>query len=107
MSNLVAFPLGENEEDGFFVVETADQADGDIVRISADTEVPKATETLKSSLEKIKPALRQIAATLKDINEPREIAVEVGLKFSGKVGIVFASLDSEVSFKVTLKWQNS
>lgn len=36
---------------------------------------------------------------------PNEIGLEFSLKFSAKVGIIVTSIDSEASFKVSLKWK--
>ena len=41
------------------------------------------------------------------MNTPDEIGLEFGIKFNAKAGAVFASVDSEATFKVSLKWKNS
>ncbi len=40
------------------------------------------------------------------MNTPDEIGLEFGLKFNAKTGVIFASADSEATFKVSLKWTN-
>lgn len=35
-----------------------------------------------------------------------EIALEFGIKFNAKAGVIIASVDSEATFKVALKWCN-
>jgi len=44
--------------------------------------------------------------TFQEINTPAEINLEFGVKFNAKAGFIFASADSEATFKVSLKWKN-
>ena len=44
--------------------------------------------------------------SFKEMNTPDEIDLEFGIKFNAKAGAVFASVDSEATFKVSLKWKN-
>ena len=38
------------------------------------------------------------------MNTPDEIALEFGLKFNAKTGVIFASADSEATFNSTIKF---
>lgn len=55
----------------------------------------------------LKPVAETLLSTLKELNTPKEIQLEFGVNLSAKAGIVIASADSSVNFKVTLKWENS
>jgi hypothetical protein len=68
--------------------------------------IEKASQSFQQALGTIKPAVDALTARLNDLNDPNEVAVEFGLKLSAKAGVVLASVDSEVAFKVSLKWQN-
>ena len=41
-----------------------------------------------------------------DSCHPTEIELEFGVKFNAKAGAIIASVDSEATFKVALKWVN-
>ena len=72
-----------------------------------DEEVIKATETFEDVLCYIAPTAQSVVDTFKDLNTPKEIGLEFNLKFTAKAGVVFASMGSEASFKVSIKWSNS
>ena len=72
-----------------------------------DEEAKKAAERLSESLKHVKPAAGTVLNAFKGMNTPDEIGMEFGVKFSGKVGVMLASVDSEATFKVSLKWTNS
>ena len=57
-------------------------------------------------VSRIKPAAELVLNSFKEMNTPDEIALEFGLNFKAKTGVVFASADSEATFKVSLKWTN-
>jgi hypothetical protein len=40
------------------------------------------------------------------MNSPAEIGLEFGIKLNAKAGAIFASVDSEATFKVSIKWRN-
>ena len=106
MKRLVEFPL----EDGNTVLVEVDEifppAENAPVG-STDAIVTKATHSLESALDKIKPAALALIATLRDFAEsPDEIGVEFGLKLSAEAGAFFAAVGAEANYKVTLKWSN-
>jgi hypothetical protein len=57
-------------------------------------------------IQNIKPVADVLLKALKELNEPTDVELEMGLKFGAKTGVIFASADSEATFKVTLKWHN-
>lgn len=73
---------------------------------SGTSETVQASQKLNDVAKNIGPAAQVILNSLKGINHPKEIVLEFGLKFGAKTGIVFASADTEVNFKVSVKWDN-
>jgi len=54
----------------------------------------------------IKPAAEAVLEIFQEMNSPDEIDLAFGIKFSAKAGAILASVDSEATFKVSLKWTN-
>jgi predicted RNase H-like HicB family nuclease len=105
MSQIVEFKLDSGR--GISIELEEENVDG-IEEISRGSGViAQAKITFQEALESIKPALDVLTEHLSDINNPAEICVEFGLKFSAKTGVLIASVDSEVSFKVSLKWKKN
>jgi len=98
----------EAGEDVVFEVEA--EPGEEIERISrrgGEKVVERAEETLEHAINRIRPAAELVLNAFREANQPSEIALEFGLKVSGKVGMVFASADSEATFKVSLKWSGN
>ncbi|NOX43566.1 MAG: hypothetical protein GXP19_07530 [Gammaproteobacteria bacterium] len=66
-----------------------------------------ADEKFNAVAKRIKSAAQLVLDSLKELSTPSEIALEFGLKFSSKAGVIIASANSEVNFKVSIKWINS
>jgi hypothetical protein len=66
----------------------------------------EATDRFEDAVARIRPAAQALLDSLKDLNTPHEISLEFGVKFNAKAGVVFASVDSEAVFKVSLTWNN-
>ena len=47
-----------------------------------------------------------VLQAFREMNTPDEIGLDFGIKFSAQAGAIFASVDSEATFKVSLKWKN-
>lgn len=71
-----------------------------------DEAIAKAQDRFVDALDKIKPAAEMVLNTFRELNTPDEINLEFGVKLSGKLGALIASVDSEATFKVALKWKN-
>lgn len=71
-----------------------------------EDEPEKAVSRFTDAVARIKPAAEVVLNAFREMNTPDEIALEFGLNFSAKAGVVFASADSEATFKVSLKWSN-
>ena len=89
-------------------VSTRDDAFGGpmLAPVEVSNDPAAASHTFQDALQRVKPALAAVGQVLREVNNPREISVEFGLKFTGTMGVVLASTGSEVTFKVALKWVN-
>ncbi|MCL7380569.1 CU044_2847 family protein [Streptomyces sp. 35G-GA-8] len=69
----------------------------DVVRGSA--------ETLREALTHVRPALEEVARTVRDMElRPDSVTVEFGIKLSAEAGVVVAKAATEANFTVTLNW---
>lgn len=89
-------------------VEVEDSGYSDRERVSrrGDSSIEKAQEHFVTALASVRPAAEAVLDTFRELNTPDEINLEFGIKFGGKVGAIIASVDSEATFKVALKWKN-
>jgi len=78
-----------------------------VSRGEGEEETEKASSRFKDAVARIKPAAEVVLNAFREMNTPDEIGLEFGLKFNAKAGVVFASTDSEATFKVSLKWKNT
>ena len=92
-------------EDGSTILIESEDKHG-IERISDKDNTSKASEKFESAVKHIKPVAKALFGAFEEFNNPQEIQLEFGVKFSAKAGVIFASADSEATFKVSLKWQN-
>ncbi len=108
MKQVIAFPL---EEGGSVLVEV-DEPDpgGKATRVArgGDKTVQKANQTFETALDSVKPTANTVISKLRDlVEQPDEIGVEFGLKFTAETGVIVAAAGIEANFKVTLKWQKN
>jgi hypothetical protein len=69
-------------------------------------DLPSEPTKFKQAIDKIPAITNALFATLQEINQPKEVELEMGLKLSAKTGIVIASANSDVHFKLKIKWDN-
>lgn len=100
--SVVAFRM----KDGSTVQAEASDTVGNFQRVSRTDGVIEATEDFEATISHIPPVAQAVMDALKEINNPEEISLELGLKFNAKAGVVFAGVGSEVAFKVAVKWKN-
>ncbi len=68
----------------------------------------KAQQTFEEALEKVKPVASTIISRLRDLNTPAdEVEVKFGLKLTADAGAIFTSVGGEVSYEITLKWNQN
>ena len=107
MKNLIEFKL-ENGESAFMQIEESEEQARQRVsrRGSDESQTQQAEHTFNEAIRCIAPIGNALLDSLKNINTPSEIKLEFGLTFTGKAGVVFTSVESEASFKVSLTWKN-
>jgi hypothetical protein len=57
------------------------------------------------AVARVKPAAEAVLRTFQELQTPDEISLEFGVKFNAKASAILASVDSEATFKVSLKWK--
>jgi hypothetical protein len=103
MKYLVEFKL----DGGSSVYIEAEDPSESRQRVGRGDQVPEqAEQRFADALARVKPAAEAVLQTLHDLNMPTEIALEFGVKFNAKAVAIIASVDSEATFKVALKWVN-
>lgn len=105
MKNLLEFKL-DNGESAFIQIEET-QSRQQVNRGRDNEENLQAERTFSQAVSCIAPLGNTLLNSLKDINTPDEINLEFGLTFNAKAGVVFTSVESEASFKVSIKWKNN
>jgi len=102
MKNLLEFKL-DNGESAFVQIE---ETEGRSNRGSEEERNLQAERTFSQAVSCIAPIGNTLLNSLKGINTPDEINLEFGLSFNGKAGVVFTSVESAASFKVSITWKN-
>lgn len=102
---LLKFKLDDNTE---IYIESQEELSSGLTKTSKKTRdnIVEVDEKFETLVEKIKPVSNLIMKSLKDFNTPDDIELSFGVKFGGKAGIIFASVDSEATFNLKLKWSN-
>lgn len=93
-----------------FLVEIDEPESTAIERVALPSgkQVLKARQTFEEALDKIKPVASTIISNLRDLNQPADaVEVKFGLKLTADTGAIFASVGGEVSYEITLKWNNN
>ncbi|MCI5142355.1 MAG: hypothetical protein D3909_11695 [Candidatus Electrothrix sp. ATG1] len=104
MKKLIEFEMGGQP---VYVEAEVSEAEGmQLVSQGREDEPEKAESRFADAMAQVKPAAEVVLKTFREMNTPDEIGLEFGLKFKAKTGVVFASADSEATFKVSLKWTN-
>jgi len=76
-------------------VEVPNAERGGMQRVGrSGEEDKKAAKRFTEAMAHVKPAAETVLNAFKEMNTPDEIALEFGVKFSGKVGEMLASVDS-------------
>jgi len=99
---LVEFQLADHSK----VILETDSSGSQRIANSSDG-VIKAQERFEAVAARIRPAAQAVLDALKEMNTPKEIELEFGLKFSATAGVIIANANSEVNFKVRVLWENA
>jgi len=103
MKQLVEFTLPNGNP---FYAEVETDLAGEVAVAAAEGAIAKAEGRFNDGIDRLKEAANYVLNSFKELNSPQEIALEFGVKLSGKAGAVFASAETEANFKVSLKWTN-
>jgi len=72
-----------------------------------DSEAEKEKNRFVDAVSHIRPAAEALLKSLQEMDSPDEVRLDFGIKFNAKVGAVFASVNSEATFKVSLGWNST
>jgi hypothetical protein len=101
MKHLVQFELA----DGSPVYAEVDEPESTQRRVSLGSDgIEKAQERFVEAIRKVQPAAAAALQTFRELDMPNEITLEFAIKLNGTLGAVFATVNSEANFKVSLKW---
>ena len=110
MSNMIEFKLdnGETAYMQFAESESSSQTRPGTHRGVGrnNSETIQAPRRFDEAVQCIAPIGNALLSSLKNIDKPDEINLEFSISFNGKAGVVFSSVESEASFKVSIKWKN-
>lgn len=106
MKHFVDFQTSTGEEIRVEVAEDS-SADGITRAGKGQDMIVKASQSLESALDKIRPIAEAIVDRLNALSQkPSEVEVEFSLKMSAEAGMVVASGQIEANYTVKLKWVN-
>jgi hypothetical protein len=92
-----------NGEPVWVELQEVEAEDTGFQRAGRDGETSHRFET---AIARIRPAAQAVLETLRELNTPKNIEIEFGIKFSGKIGAFIASADTDATFRVKLVWEN-
>lgn len=107
MKQLAQFSLEDGTE---FLVEVDEPETTAIERVALPSGrfALKAQQSFEEALEKVKPVACSIISKLRSLNTPAdEVEVKFGLKLTADAGAIFSSVGGEVSYEITLKWNQN
>ena len=100
--------LGVELEGGRVLYLNAGQVQGPSQLAQAQgLDISQASASLQDALKRALPTLDDIAGTLREINEPDEVWLQLGLKITADANVILARLGTEGTLNVTLKWVNT
>lgn len=98
----------EVDEDQAGTVQASDADDGYVRKGSEPMTAkgPKIPSSFSKAMEPLRAYAGNIEEVISDLDiTPREVSVEVGLKWSGETGFIIAKAGTEVEMKVALTWE--
>ncbi|GAA3114225.1 CU044_2847 family protein [Streptomyces rectiviolaceus] len=105
MAELV-MALGDGDEEMAVFEVDAEQLGTDLGLAAGDGVVGRAQTTLQEALDGVRPALAQVAETIREL-KPDETEIQFGLKMGGETGVIIAKGTAEVNFAVRMVWKSS
>jgi hypothetical protein len=77
-----------------------------LISSNRQTKVYDVGKHFEEAISTLKPVTRILMNSLREINTPDEIKIELGVKLSAKAGVILTS-SGEGTMKITLSWKNS
>jgi hypothetical protein len=72
-------------------------------REEAEEQAPK---NMQEALDRIKPLVESLFEKLSNVAQrPKEVELTLGLKLSGKVGVIIVESNGEAALSVKMKWE--
>jgi Trypsin-co-occurring domain 1 len=99
-------PLGDGSAELAVFEVGGDFEDSDLDLAAGDGVVARAQTSLQDALNRVRPALTQVAETIREL-KPDELELEFGLKMGGETGVIISKGTAEVNFAVRLVWKNA
>lgn len=102
-NGLATYQIGEYQI--LLQTEDIDHSDErDAMRGASDS---RPAKDFQAAIDATIPAAEALIGSLKRVEGPEEVEVDFGIKFGAKTGAFIASVDSEATFKVRLKWKRT
>ncbi|MFD5753156.1 CU044_2847 family protein [Streptomyces sp. NPDC127033] len=106
MTELVTMAVNGDGE-GTAVFEVGPGLMGSDLELAADDGlIARANTSLREALDRVRPALSQVAETVRELN-PDEMEIQFGLKVGGESGVIIAKGTTEVNFAVRVVWKRA
>jgi hypothetical protein len=103
MKKLIKFRAASGPD---VLIEVDEDAEG-MGQVGREDHVADLTqETFERAMSGIRPITDRIMSTLRDLNNPEELALQFGIKLSAEAGVILASASAEANISVTMKWKN-
>ena len=100
------FPMDDDQASVLVEVTGPVADDSGYEMVAGDSAIKKAQQRFQEAFDGVKPAIGALMDSLKDINNPAEIQVKLGLAINSEAKAFVAALGSEVNFEITLRWEN-
>ena len=105
MKRLVEFDVGNGETIIAEVEVSADTEPGIVPAGRPGELISKATMTLGDAFDRLRPVADATIDRLRRLQtRPREIELELGVKFSAQAGVVLAAAATEANCTVRIRW---
>jgi hypothetical protein len=107
MKRVVEFKL-DDDSPVFVEIEDSEGSYGTqrVSRGGRNDGIEESDNRFTEAVARVRPAAELVLQSFREMNTPDEIGLDFGIKFSAKAGAILASVDSEATFKVSLKWKN-
>src|SRR3954468_19003582 len=101
MAQWIRMPVDGDEE---ILIEVGTDGTGN-QRVGRGTSVEQASETLRQSLHRLRPAAEAVLDEFRAMRQrPSKITVQFGIKVTGEANLIIAKTAGEANFTVSMEW---